>query len=71
MRARQEFAARFSKRSFSDVSDLPVVADLEFPIIEAVKNPGFAESNGDVRRVAERTVCGSSSRPMAGRSRRR
>ncbi|MCF4122015.1 tyrosine--tRNA ligase [Antribacter sp. KLBMP9083] len=53
MKARQEFTAQFSKRSFSDVSDLPVVADLGVPVTEVVKALGFATSNGDVRRVAE------------------
>lgn len=53
MKAREEFTAQFSKRTFSDVSDLPVVADLDLPITEIVKGLGFAKSNGDVRRVAE------------------
>jgi tyrosyl-tRNA synthetase len=53
MKAREEFVARFSKRTFSEVDDLPSVPDLGQTVTEVVKALGFAKSNGDVRRVAE------------------
>jgi tyrosyl-tRNA synthetase len=53
MKAREEFVARFSKRAFGEVEDLPTVADLGQSVIDAVKALGFAKSNGDVRRVAQ------------------
>jgi tyrosyl-tRNA synthetase len=53
MKAREEFVARFSKRAFGEVEDLPVITDLSQPVTEVVKALGFAKSNGDVRRVAE------------------
>ncbi|WP_245761256.1 tyrosine--tRNA ligase [Saccharopolyspora shandongensis] len=53
MKAREEFVARFSKRTFGEVDDLPTVADLSKSITEVVKALGFASSNGDVRRVAQ------------------
>lgn len=53
MKAREEFVARFSKRTFSQVEDLPTIADLSQPVTEVVKALGFAKSNGDVRRVAQ------------------
>lgn len=52
MKAREEFVARFSKRTFGEVEDLPTVADLSQSVTEVVKALGFAKSNGDVRRVA-------------------
>jgi len=53
MKAREEFVAQFSKRSFGEVENLPTITDLEQTIVEAVKALGFAKSNGDVRRLAE------------------
>lgn len=53
MKAREEFVARFSTRTFGEAGDLPTIADLSQPIIEVVKALGFAKSNGDVRRVAQ------------------
>jgi tyrosyl-tRNA synthetase len=53
MKAYEEFVARFSKRTFSEVEGLPTVADLTQSVTEVVKALGFAKSNGDVRRVAE------------------
>lgn len=53
MRAREEFVARFSRRAFADVEDLPVITDLARPVVETVKALGFAKSNKDVRRIAE------------------
>jgi tyrosyl-tRNA synthetase len=53
MKAREEFVARFSKRAFGEVDDLPTIADLNQPVTEVVKALGFAKSNGDVRRVAQ------------------
>jgi tyrosyl-tRNA synthetase len=53
MKSRDEFVARFSKRSFGEVGDLPTIADLTLPVTEVVKALGFAKSNGDVRRVAQ------------------
>ena len=52
LQARSDFTARFSKRSFSDVSDLPVLADADQSISEAARALGFAKSNGDLRRLA-------------------
>ncbi|MGH3569857.1 MAG: tyrosine--tRNA ligase, partial [Pseudonocardia sp.] len=53
MKAREEFVARFSKRTFGEVEDLPTIADLSQPVTEVVKALDFAKSNGDVRRVAQ------------------
>jgi len=53
MKAREEFDAHFSRRSFADVEDLPTVSELSQPVVEVVKGLGFAGSNSDVRRVAE------------------
>ncbi|MGH4006604.1 MAG: tyrosine--tRNA ligase [Pseudonocardiaceae bacterium] len=53
MKAREEFVARFSKRTFGEVEDLPTIADLSQPVTEVVKALGFAKSNGDVRRAAQ------------------
>jgi len=52
MRAREEFVARFSTRTFAQAGDLPEVSDLNQTIIDAVRTLGFAKSNADVRRVA-------------------
>ncbi|MGH3872053.1 MAG: tyrosine--tRNA ligase [Pseudonocardiaceae bacterium] len=53
MKAREEFVARFSKRTFGEVEDLPTISDLGQSVTDAVKALGFARSNGDVRRVAD------------------
>jgi len=53
MRAREEFAAHFSRRNYAGMHDLPTVAELSQPVVEIVKSLGFAASNGEVRRVAE------------------
>lgn len=53
MKAREEFAARFSKRTFGELDDLPSVTDLGPSVTEVVRALGFAKSNGDVRRVAQ------------------
>jgi tyrosyl-tRNA synthetase len=53
MKAREDFNAHFSRRSFADVEDLPTVTDLGQPVVEVVKSLGFAGSNSEVRRVAE------------------
>jgi tyrosyl-tRNA synthetase len=53
MKARDEFVARFSKRAFGDVDNLPVVVDLSQTVTEVIKALNFAKTNGDVRRVAE------------------
>ncbi len=53
MKAREDFDAQFSRRSFTEVEDLPIVTDLSQPLVEVVKNLGFASSNSEVRRVAE------------------
>ncbi|WP_239396599.1 tyrosine--tRNA ligase [Frankia sp. CiP3] len=52
-KAREEFAARFSRRVFGEVDDLPTITDLGQSITDAVRALGFAKSNGDVRRVAQ------------------
>jgi tyrosyl-tRNA synthetase len=52
MKAREEFVARFSKRAFGEVEDLPAITDLGQSIMDVVKALGFAKSNADVRRVA-------------------
>ncbi len=53
MKAREEFVARFSKRAFGELDDLPPITDLRQSVSDAVKALGFAKSNGDVRRAAE------------------
>ncbi|MGL5866259.1 MAG: tyrosine--tRNA ligase [Dermatophilaceae bacterium] len=53
MKAREEFVARFSTRTFGEIENLPTVADPNQPVTEVVKALGFATSNGDVRRVAQ------------------
>jgi tyrosyl-tRNA synthetase len=53
MKAREEFVARFSKRTFADVEDLPTITDLGQSVTDAANALGFARSNGDVRRVAQ------------------
>lgn len=53
MKAREEFVSRFSKKSFGDVDDLPEITNADQPVVEVIKDLGFAKSNGDVRRVAE------------------
>jgi tyrosyl-tRNA synthetase len=53
MKAREEFVAQFSRRTFSEVENLPMVNDLAQPIVEVVKALGFAASNSEVRRVAQ------------------
>lgn len=53
MKAREEFGARFSERTFAEIEDLPTVTDLGPSVTEVVKALGFARSNGDVRRVAQ------------------
>ncbi|MPZ81980.1 MAG: tyrosine--tRNA ligase [Actinophytocola sp.] len=53
MTAREEFVARFSKRTFAEAGDLPEIGDLDQTITETVRALGFAKSNGDVRRVAQ------------------
>ncbi|WP_418153215.1 tyrosine--tRNA ligase [Actinoalloteichus caeruleus] len=53
MKAREEFVARFSKRTFGEVENLPTIAGLGQPVTEIVKSLGFAKSNGEVRRVAQ------------------
>ncbi|MDQ3152171.1 MAG: tyrosine--tRNA ligase [Actinomycetota bacterium] len=53
MKAREEFGARFSERTFAEIEDLPTVTDLGRSVTEVVKALGFARSNGDVRRVAQ------------------
>ncbi len=52
-RARADFTARFSKRSFHDVSDLPSAPAGQASLAETVRSLGFAKSNGEVRRLAE------------------
>jgi tyrosyl-tRNA synthetase len=52
MKAREEFAAHFSRHSYAEVEDLPTVADPSQSVVEIVKSLGFASSNGEVRRVA-------------------
>lgn len=50
--AREHFAARFSRHSFGEVEDLPIITDLGLSTVEAARALGFAKSNGDVRRIA-------------------
>jgi tyrosyl-tRNA synthetase len=63
MTARAEFMARFSRRTFGEVENLPTIVDLSQPVGEVVKALGFARSSSDVRRVAQqnglRLVVGS------------
>lgn len=53
MKSREEFSARFSRRSFNEVDNLPTVTDVDRPVTDVVRALGFAKSNGDVRRVAQ------------------
>lgn len=53
MRAREEFTNRFSKRRFSQTSDVPVIESMDRTVLEVVRGLGFAGSNSAVRRVAE------------------
>jgi len=53
MTAREEFAAQFSERRFSDVEGLPTVADAHQNLLDVLKVLGFVVSNGDARRAAE------------------
>ena len=41
MKAREEFVARFSKRTFSQVANLPTVKDPNQPVTEVVKALGI------------------------------
>lgn len=51
-RAREEFSARFSRHSFGEVEDLPSISDLRASTVDAARTLGFAQSNGEVRRIA-------------------
>jgi tyrosyl-tRNA synthetase len=53
MRARDDFAAQFSRSSYSELGEIPVVEDASRTVAEVVKELGFASSNGEVRRLAE------------------
>jgi tyrosyl-tRNA synthetase len=53
MKAREDFAAQFSRSSYADIGDLATVLDPSQPVVEVVKVLGFAASNGEVRRLAE------------------
>lgn len=53
MNAREEFVARFSRRTFAQAGDLPSIDDVGRSVNDVVKSLGFAKSNGDVRRVAQ------------------
>lgn len=53
MKARDEFVAHFSKRTFGEIEDLPTITDLGQTVTDAVRGLGFAKSNGEVRRVAQ------------------
>jgi tyrosyl-tRNA synthetase len=53
MKAREEFVARFSTRTFAGAGDLPIISDLTQSVTDTVKALGFAKSNSDVRRVAQ------------------
>ena len=53
MRAREDFAAHFSRSSYAEIGDIPVVEDASRPVAEVMKELGFASSNGEVRRLAD------------------
>lgn len=53
MKAREDFAAQFSRASYSQIEGLPMVREGSRVLIDVVKELGFAASNGDVRRLAE------------------
>jgi tyrosyl-tRNA synthetase len=53
MKAREEFVARFSTRTFAEAGDLLTITDLGRSVTDTVKALGFAKSNADVRRVAQ------------------
>jgi tyrosyl-tRNA synthetase len=66
MRAREEFAAHFSRSVFSSLQDLPVIADPTRTVLDVVKELGFAASNGEVRRLAEQNGLRLVLEPSAG-----
>jgi tyrosyl-tRNA synthetase len=51
--AREEFVARFSRRAYADLEDLPSVEDLGQTVTDVVTGLGFAKSNSDIRRIAK------------------
>lgn len=68
MKARGDFAAQFSRSSYSEIEDLPVVLDESLPVTEVVKQLGFAASNGEVRRLAEQKAVRLVLEPTGGGS---
>lgn len=52
MAARADFVAQFSARKFSEVQDIPLVADAKLPVVEIARSLGFAKSNSELRRLA-------------------
>lgn len=68
MKAREDFAAQFSRSSYSEIEDLPVVLDESLPVTEVVKQLGFAASNGEVRRLAEQKAVRLVLEPTGGGS---
>ncbi|MGV1768049.1 tyrosine--tRNA ligase [Rhizobium rhizogenes] len=53
MSARDEFAAKFSRRTYGEIENLPYIADIEQSVLDVIKVLQFAKSNSDVRRLAE------------------
>src|SRR5262249_13983347 len=53
MKARSEFVARFSRRQFAEIDDMPLITDPHAPIADIIRGLGFAKSNSEIRRAAE------------------
>ena len=69
MKAREEFVVRFSKRTFSEVEDLPTIDDLGQPLTEVVKALGFARATAMSAALPSRTACAWWSSGKATKSR--
>ena len=66
MKAREEFAAHFSRRRFADIEDVPLVADAGLSIVEVLKRLAFAASNGEARRSAQQQAVRLVFEPTSG-----
>jgi tyrosyl-tRNA synthetase len=66
MKAREEFAAHFSRHRFAEVEDVPVVADAGLPLVEVLKRLAFVASNGEARRSAQQQAVRLVFEPTSG-----
>jgi tyrosyl-tRNA synthetase len=53
MKAREAFEAQFSRESYSEIEGLPTVTPSVASVLDVVKQLRFANSNSEVRRLAE------------------